>query len=192
MSHSRCDVPPRNAVCDANMTVNGTTKTRQRLGHSTKKAQLASEAAVLRAPVPIEVQTRTTSDWFGRFAAWASAWLGSKWAFSCAVAVIVVWAATGFAFHYSDTWQLVINTGTTIVTFLMVFLIQNTQNRDSRTLHLKLDELIKAAHGASNQLLDLDHMTDADLKRLEEEYKRLCEEGRSRAEKIAKAGEKEG
>ena len=105
------------------MTVNGTTKTRRKPRHSTKKAQPASEAAVLRAPVPIEVQTRTTSDWFGRFAAWASAWLGSKWAFSCAVAVIVVWAVTGFAFHYSDTWQLVINTGITIVTFLMVFLI---------------------------------------------------------------------
>jgi len=118
--------------------------------------------------------------------------VGTPAAFLGAGVLIVLWVLAGPIYHFSNTWQLVINTATTIVTFLMVFLIQNTQNRDSRTLHLKLDELIKAAHGASNQLLDLDHMTDADLKRLEEEYKRLCEEGRSRAEKIAKAGEKEG
>ena len=173
MSHSRCDVPPRNAVCDANMTVNGTTKTRQRLGHSTKKAQLASEAAVLRAPVPIEVQTRTTSDWFGRFAAWASAWLGSKWAFSCAVAVIVVWAATGFAFHYSDTWQLVINTGTTIVTFLMVFLIQNTQNRDARAINLKLNELIRALDKARDQMIDIENLSDLELNELQARYEAI-------------------
>ncbi|HEX3472017.1 MAG TPA: low affinity iron permease family protein, partial [Silvibacterium sp.] len=91
---------------------------------------------------PVEVQVRT-SDWFARFAASASAWLGSKWAFAGATLVIVVWAGTGSFFHYSDTWQLVINTGTTIVTFLMVFLIQNTQNRDARAINLKLNELIR-------------------------------------------------
>src|SRR5262249_35136458 len=117
------------------MSANGTIKNKQRFGRSAKKRSLATEMP-LDASVAIEVQARTTSDWFGRFATSASAWLGSKWAFSCAVAVIVVWAASGFAFHYSDTWQLVINTGTTIVTFLMVFLIQNTQNRDARAINL--------------------------------------------------------
>jgi low affinity Fe/Cu permease len=83
---------------------------------------------------PLEIQTRTTNDWFGRFAASASGWLGSKWAFAGAGLVIVIWAVVGPIFHFSDTWQLVINTGTTIVTFLMVFLIQNTQNRDARAI----------------------------------------------------------
>ena len=83
---------------------------------------------------PVEVQTRTTNDAFGKFAASASGWLGSKWAFAAAALVIVVWAATGPIFHFSDTWQLVINTGTTIVTFLMVFLIQNSQNRDNAAI----------------------------------------------------------
>ena len=91
--------------------------------------------------------TRTTNDRFGRFAASASSWLGSKWAFAGAGLVIVIWAFTGPIFHYSDTWQLVINTGTTIVTFLMVFLIQNTQNRDARAINLKLNELIRALGG---------------------------------------------
>src|SRR5271156_4804722 len=109
---------------------------------------------------PIEVQTRTTNDWFGRFAASASGWLGSTWAFAGAGLVIVVWAALGPIFHYSDTWQLVINTGTTIVTFLMVFLIQNTQNRDMSVLQLKLDELIRVSESARNKLLDLENMTD--------------------------------
>jgi low affinity Fe/Cu permease len=92
----------------------------------------------------VEVQIRTTNDGFGKFAARASGWLGSKWAFAGAGMVIVIWTAVGPIFHFSDTWQLVINTGTTIVTFLMVFLIQNTQNRDARAINLKLNELIRA------------------------------------------------
>ncbi|MGO4213324.1 low affinity iron permease family protein [Terriglobus sp. YAF25] len=88
------------------------------------------------------VKPSATGDAFGQFSAKASAWVGSKWAFLAAVLVIAGWAATGPLFHYSDTWQLVINTGTTIVTFIMVFLIQNTQNRDARAINLKLDELI--------------------------------------------------
>ena len=94
--------------------------------------------------VPAEIVARTTNDGFGRFAASSSGWLGSKWAFAGAGLVIVLWGVTGPSFHFSDTWQLVINTGTTIVTFLMVFLIQNTQNRDARAINLKLNELIRA------------------------------------------------
>jgi low affinity Fe/Cu permease len=127
--------------------------------------------------VATEVKVRTTNDWFGKFAASASGWLGSKWAFSWAVLVIVVWAATGFLFHYSDTWQLVINTGTTIVTFLMVFLIQNTQNRDARAINLKLNELIRAVGKARNQMIDIENLSDLELDELQakyEEIKRAC------------------
>src|SRR5207249_9929108 len=99
--------------------------------------------------------------------------LGTAWAFCAAVAVIIVWGATGPTFHYSDTWQLIINTGTTIVTFLMVFLIQNTQNRDAKAVHLKLDELIRALKGARNNLVDLEGLSDEELKKLEEQFQRL-------------------
>jgi len=94
--------------------------------------------------------------------------LGSAWAFTGAVFVIVVWLLTGPTFHFSDTWQLIINTATTIITFLMVFLIQNTQNRDAKAVHLKLDELIRALKGARNQLVDLEDLSDEELKKLEE------------------------
>jgi low affinity Fe/Cu permease len=120
--------------------------------------------------VAIEVKTRTTNDWFGRFAASTSGWLGSKWAFAGAFVVIVVWAATGPVFRYSDTWQLVINTGTTIVTFLMVFLIQNTQNRDARAINLKLNELIRAMSKAQNQMIDIENLSDLELDQLQAKY----------------------
>ena len=87
----------------------------------------------------------------------------------------MIWAATGHIFHYSDTWQLIINTGTTIVTFLMVFLIQNTQNRDAKAVHLKLDELIRAISGARNTMVDLERLSDEELKRLQAEFKRISE-----------------
>lgn len=112
---------------------------------------------------------------FRRFARYTSDLLGSSWAFCAAVAIVLLWALTGPYFRYSDAWQLAINTGTTVITFLMVFLIQNTQNRDSRATHLKLDELIKAAHGARNSMIDLDRLTDEELRELEAEYKKLCE-----------------
>jgi low affinity Fe/Cu permease len=99
--------------------------------------------------------------------------VGSPWAFAAACAVIIVWAATGGAFHFSDTWQLVINTGTTIVTFLMVFVIQNTQNRDSRALHLKLDELLRGVRGARTTLVDLEELSDDEIKQLQEEFRAL-------------------
>ncbi len=99
--------------------------------------------------------------------------LGSAWAFSGAVLVILVWILTGPTFHFSDTWQLIINTATTVITFLMVFLIQNTQNRDAKAMHLKLDEMIRALKGARNQLVDLEDLSDEDLKKLEEQFRRL-------------------
>ena len=104
-----------------------------------------------------------------------SVWTGSASVFLFAVAIVIVWAFTGPIFHYSDTWQLVINTGTTIVTFLMVFLIQNTQNRDSKALQLKLDELIRATKGARNQYVDLEDLNDDDLSALDKEFKILTQ-----------------
>ena len=99
--------------------------------------------------------------------------LGSAWAFASAILIIVIWGLTGPAFHYSDTWQLIINTGTAIVTFLMVFLIQNTQNRDAKAVHLKLDEVIRALKGARNELVDLENLSDEDLTSLEKQFERV-------------------
>jgi low affinity Fe/Cu permease len=100
--------------------------------------------------------------------------------FALALAVILVWAVTGPLFKFSDTWQLVINTGTTIVTFLMVFLIQNTQNRDSEAMQVKLDELIRAMTGAHNALLDLEELEERDLDRIRANYERLAQQARAR------------
>jgi low affinity Fe/Cu permease len=113
------------------------------------------------------------SDAFRVFAHRSSVMLGSAWAFTGAVLVIVVWLVTGPTFHFSDTWQLIINTATTVITFLMVFLIQNTQNRDAKAMHLKLDELIRAAKGARNQLVDLENLSDEELKKLEKQFQRM-------------------
>jgi low affinity Fe/Cu permease len=121
----------------------------------------------------LEVQTLTTNDAFGKFAASASGWLGSKWAFAGAGAIIVIWAAVGPIFHFSDTWQLVINTGTTIVTFLMVFLIQNTQNRDARAINLKLNELIRAIDKARDQMIDIENLSDLELDELQTKYENI-------------------
>ena len=113
------------------------------------------------------------SDAFRVFAQRSSIMLGSAWAFAAAVLAILVWIVTGSTFHFSDTWQLIINTATTIVTFLMVFLIQNTQNRDAKAMHLKLDELIRAVKGARNRLVDLENLSDEELKKLEEQFRGL-------------------
>lgn len=99
--------------------------------------------------------------------------LGSAWAFYIAVVVILLWAGTGPLFNYSDTWQLVINTGTTIVTFLMVFVIQNTQNRDGRAMQIKLDELIKANRGARSKFVDIEDLTDAELDELQQQFREM-------------------
>ena len=110
---------------------------------------------------------------FRAFSQRASQAVGSAWAFMLAAAVVVVWAFTGPLFGYSDTWQLVINTGTTIVTFLMVFLIQNTQNRDAKAIHLKLDELIRAGVHARNELVELELLSDDELEQLQTEFHAL-------------------
>ena len=110
---------------------------------------------------------------FHKFAATSPPPAGSPWAFLLAFLVIVVWAITGPIFNFSDTWQLVINTGTTIVTFLMVFLIQNTQNRDGVAIQLKLDELIRAVEGARTSLVDLEDLSDEEILRLKKEFERL-------------------
>ena len=111
---------------------------------------------------------------FNTAAQWTSQQCGRASTFAVACVVIVVWAVTGPIFQYSDTWQLIINTGTTIVTFLMVFLIQNTQNRDSAVLHLKLDELIRVSESARNKLLDLEDLTEENLKRLKGSFAKLA------------------
>lgn len=98
---------------------------------------------------------------------------GSPWAFMIAVVTIMIWGVTGSLFHYSDTWQLVINTATTVVTFLMVFLIQNTQNRDTKALHLKLDELLRGVSGARTSLVSLENLSDEELDRLQNEFDRI-------------------
>jgi low affinity Fe/Cu permease len=113
------------------------------------------------------------SEAFRKAAHATSCAIGSPYAFVIAVLVVVVWALSGPAFHYSDTWQLVINTGTTVITFLVVFMIQNTQNRDSRAIHLKLDELIRAVESARNMLVDVEDLPDEELARLTREFQRL-------------------
>ena len=114
--------------------------------------------------------------------------LGTAWAFIGAVSVIVIWGFTGRLFHYSDTWQLIINTGTTIITFLMVFLIQNTQNRDSKAIQLKLDEIIRSLSGARNHLIDLEALSDEDLEKLQDEFQRLRKLSESTAAAVRKGG----
>jgi low affinity Fe/Cu permease len=131
-----------------------------------------------KSPKPREEEAKrdlfcVARDAFRIFARRTSAVLGSAWAFAIALLIIVIWGVTGPAFHFSDTWQLIINTGTTIVTFLMVFLIQNTQNRDAKAVHLKLDEIIRALKGARNELVDLEDLSDEALKNLEKQFQDL-------------------
>ena len=110
---------------------------------------------------------------FRKFAHHVAAMAGSSTAFLLGVLAVLIWLATGPAFHFSDTWQLVINTGTTIITFLMVFLIQNTQNRDTKAMHLKLDELIRSVGSARNRLINLENLSDEELDTLQREFQKL-------------------
>lgn len=116
--------------------------------------------------------------WFTRAAKWASRTAGRPVTFSIAAAIILVWAITGPIFQFSDTWQLVINTGTTIVTFLMVFLIQNTQNRDTEALQIKLDELLRSVENAHTVLLDLEELDEAELDVIRKDYLKLAQKAR--------------
>jgi low affinity Fe/Cu permease len=117
---------------------------------------------------------------FSRFATTVADATGHPLAFVAAFFVVLAWAATGPIFHFSDTWQLVINTSTTIITFLMVFLIQHTQNRDTRAMQIKLDELIRCTEGAHVSLLDLEELSDRELRAIRDQYERLAEEARVR------------
>ena len=115
------------------------------------------------------------SDFMAKLAAGVTKWAGSSWGFGTALAVVLVWGITGPLFHWSDTWQLVINTGTTIVTFLMVFLIQRSQNKDGMAIQLKLNELVAAIDGASNRLIDIEDISERELEVLHRHYQRLAE-----------------
>lgn len=119
-----------------------------------------------------------SSSWFTRFTKASARWTGRPPAFLLAVTLIVVWGLSGPLFGFSDTWQLVVNTTTTIITFLMVFLIQSTQNRDSEAMQVKLDELIRALEGAENSLLDLEELEEADLDKIRDKYEELAKAAR--------------
>ena len=116
--------------------------------------------------------------WFQNFAARTSCVVGTKWAFFGAISLIVIWALAGPYFKYSDTWQLVVNTATTIVTFLMVFLIQNTQNRDARAIHLKLDEIIRSIERAHNEMIQIERLSDEELDAVAEKFETIRNERR--------------
>ena len=120
-------------------------------------------------------QRQGIEDAFARMAGRASEAAGSFWAFGVAVMVVLIWAATGPLFHFSENWQLVINTGTTIVTFLMVFVIQHAQNKDMRALQLKMNEVVACMEGASNRLIDVEDLSDRELEHLYQRYRRLAE-----------------
>ena len=127
------------------------------------------------------MQAANSSFWFTHLAKWIAHLMGRPLTFIWAVLVIVVWAATGPLFHYSDTWQLIINTSTTIVTFLMVFVIQNTQNRDSEAIQVKLDELIKTNQEANNMLLNLEELNEDDIEKIRATYEELAEQSRQKS-----------
>jgi low affinity Fe/Cu permease len=131
----------------------------------------------------------TRRDIFGQIAAWTVRMTGSRWAFAIALGSVLAWAVSGPFFHYSEMWQLVINTATTIVTFLMVFLIQNVQNRESKDIHLKLDELIRALERARNELIDIECLTEEQLDRLSERYSRIAARHQERLARRLECGE---
>jgi low affinity Fe/Cu permease len=131
----------------------------------------------MKQPSDTSTNGHSSPEWFSRFARAASLICGKPVVFLAAVAIVILWAATGPMFQYSDTWQLVINTGTTIITFLMVFLIQNTQNRDSAAIQLKLSELIVAVKGAQNRLANIEDASEEELEELREELKKRAAKG---------------
>jgi low affinity Fe/Cu permease len=133
------------------------------------------------------VTNHNAADPFRTLASKASYVVGTKWAFLLAILLIIAWAVTGPFFHYSDTWQLVVNTATTIVTFLIVFLIQNTQNRDARAIHLKLDEIIRSISHAHNEMIDIENLSDQELEKMASVYERIRREYESRGKERKRA-----
>jgi low affinity Fe/Cu permease len=122
---------------------------------------------------PKKLETRVLHDRFGRFAASASSWLGSTWAFLCAGILVILWILTGPAFHFSQAWQQTMQTATALATFLMVFLLQNATNRDARAINLKLNELIRAVDKARNHMIDIERLSDLELDELQATYERV-------------------
>jgi low affinity Fe/Cu permease len=127
-------------------------------------------------PTPTNRQSGSAADPFRTFASKASYVVGTKWAFLAAVLLIIAWAGSGPFFHYSDTWQLVVNTATTVVTFLIVFLIQNTQNRDARAIHLKLDEIIRSIERAQNEMIHIEKLSDEELEAMTQKFEKIRKE----------------
>ena len=126
---------------------------------------------------PLDTQEqKKNGDWFGRMAQWTSHFAGHPVAFLLAFVSLVIWGITGPLYHYSDTWQLVANTATSLITFLMVFIIQNSQNRDTKAIHLKLDELIRAVNAAHNEMIDIEKLSAKDLEQLASRYERIRNE----------------
>jgi len=123
------------------------------------------------APAPLKEQKRGAQAWFRRFAQQTADAVGSAWAFLAGVLITLLWAGFGPIFHYSDTWQLVINTGTTIITFLMVFLIQHTQSRDAKVIQMKLDELIRALQSARTELIQMETLSDEELEQMQDQFR---------------------
>lgn len=131
------------------------------------------------------------NEWFRSFSIHAANALGTSWMFLVNVFIIIAWIIAGPFFHYSDSWQLVVNTGTTILTYLAVFLIQNTQNRDAKAIHLKLDELIKGVEGARTHLVNLENFTDDELDTLQKEFERLRKRGVKVPNRISPTGDEQ-
>lgn len=140
-----------------------------------------------QSPAKTATGSASLGQWFTRFASRAAHIVGTPWVFVLAALSILVWAALGPLLDFSEVWQLTVNTGTTIVTFLMVFLIQNTQNRDSAAMQIKLDELIRSTRGAENSMLDLEELTEEELERFRATYEKLAREARKRKDKKAAA-----
>lgn len=129
-------------------------------------------------------ESNNHKSWFGRAAHNTACWMGRPGAFISAAGVVLLWAITGPIFGFSDTWQLVINTGTTIVTFLMVFLIQNSQNRDTVALHLKLDEVLRSIADARDNVMDIEDLEESELEEIREEYRRLAAKARAMRDEL--------
>jgi low affinity Fe/Cu permease len=137
------------------------------------KKRAIEEPVVVSTAKSAAIKDRTVHDHFGRFAAASSSWLGSTWAFAVAGLMVAVWVATGPILHFSQPWAQAMNTGTGVATFLMVLLIQSTQNRDSRATNLKLNELIRAMDSARNQLIDIERLSDMELDEMQATYEKI-------------------